>query len=417
MFKGLVKRFSQISLTKRFAVVSFAILITGMLVIGWWVTKQIETGVLNRTASVTASFVNSALAPHLQELKHSDEISQHRLEALNELLTESDLGQRIVSFKIWSTDGRILYSPEPGLVGRTFPIESNLRLALEGKIVSQVSDLSEDENVYERQRFSRLQETYTPLRVFGSGEIIGVVEFYEGTGELVAEIQSARIRTWLVISGATLAMYLLLVGMVKGASITIIQQRRQLEERVADLDHAVSQNQALNRHLAALAAVATTANETPDLETMLTRCLEVTLEQTAMEAGVITLDDGLDNRVSVASKGRQLSGFPCIGQIRDIGEFSIVDAVTRGSQINHCKSNNGQLQPPCGLSQTHALAILPLKSRKDVIGTLSLIRHEGEALSSEERETLEAIAGRIGTAVENIRLMVTCPVFMYQLSC
>ena len=129
MFKGLVKRFSQISLTKRFAVVSFAILITGMLVIGWWVTKQIETGVLNRTASVTASFVNSALAPHLQELKHSDEISQHRLEALNELLTESDLGQRIVSFKIWSTDGRILYSPEPGLVGRTFPIESNLRLA------------------------------------------------------------------------------------------------------------------------------------------------------------------------------------------------------------------------------------------------------------------------------------------------
>ena len=111
MFKGLVKRFSQIGLTKRFAVVSFAILMTGMLVIVWWVTEQIETGVLNQTASVTASFVNSALAPHLQELEHADEISQHRLEALNELLTESDLGQRIVSFKIWSTDGRVLKWP------------------------------------------------------------------------------------------------------------------------------------------------------------------------------------------------------------------------------------------------------------------------------------------------------------------
>ena len=79
--------------------------------------------------------------------------------------------------------------------------------------------------------------------------------------------------------------------------------------------------------------------------------------------------------------------------------------MTRGPQINHGASNNWRPQPSCGFSQTHALAILHLKSRKDVIGTLCLTRHQGEALSSEERETPEAIAGRIGTAVENIRLM------------
>ena len=75
----LTSRFSKISLTMRFALASFTILLTGMLVIGWWVTREIETGVMNRTASVTASFVTSSVAPHLQSLSEGGEIGLYQI--------------------------------------------------------------------------------------------------------------------------------------------------------------------------------------------------------------------------------------------------------------------------------------------------------------------------------------------------
>ena len=231
--RWLLLPISRLSLTKRFALISLAILITGMLVIGWWVTREIESGVMNRNASVTASFVTSSVAPHLQNVNDSDGISEEQMEALDSLLFETELGQRIVSFKVWSQDGRILYSPNKNLVGQTFQVDAELQQALRGETVSHVSDLSDPENLYERERFSRLQETYTPLRTLGTGEISGVVEFYKGTAALDAEVQDARLRSWLIVGGATLVMYVLLVRMIKGASLTIGRQRRDLARAAA----------------------------------------------------------------------------------------------------------------------------------------------------------------------------------------
>jgi signal transduction histidine kinase len=375
-----------------------------MLIIGWWVTRQIENGVMNRTASVTASFVTGALATHLQDLDQPGDLSPTQLDILDGLLSESDLGHRIVSFKVWSPKGRILYSPEPALVGRVFPMNPDLRLALAGETVTGISDLTEEENVYERLRYSRLLETYTPLRVPGSGEITGAVEFYEGTGELMAEIQAARVRTWLVIGGATLAMYLLLVGMVKGASATIIQQRRQLEQRVDQLDAAATHNQRLNRQLSTIAAVATKANETSELATLLSHCLEVTLEHTSMEGGVIALEEGLDQTIRVVGEGHHTADVYCFDQISGLGDPIFKEAVSSGVPLYIGPGDEREDGDSGYNSPLHPFAILPLRSAREVMGVLYLCRHHGEAPDSEERETLEAIAHQIASAVENIRL-------------
>ena len=232
----LFRRFSGLTLTWRFALVSFVILLTGMLIIGWWVTRQIEQGVLNRTASVTASFVSSAVAPLLVDLSEGDEITLDRMNDLDVLLTETELGRRVVSFKVWSPSGEILYSPDRKMVGRTFVVSDHLASALEGRTVSEISDLSEPENEFERSRYSRLLETYTPLRSLGSDRITGAVEFYEETAILEAELADSKFRSWLIVGGATVLMYMLLVGMVGHASRTISWQRRELA-------HAEAQNE------------------------------------------------------------------------------------------------------------------------------------------------------------------------------
>ncbi len=220
--------YSRLTLTQRFAVVSFVILLLGMLIIGWWVTRQIEQAVLNRTAAVTASFVSSAVAPQVALRGDQLVIDEEAKSSLDLLLIETELGQRIVSFKIWSMVGEILFSPDRSLVGTHFELRADLLSALGGRPVSKISSLDEPENEFERVRFTELQETYAPLRELGSGKIIGAVEFYERTAPLRKELWEARLQSWMIVIGATVAMYVLLLGMVGTASRTISRQRTKL---------------------------------------------------------------------------------------------------------------------------------------------------------------------------------------------
>ena len=114
-------RYSRLTLARQFLLVSSLILLTGMVVIGLWVGRQIETGVINRTAGVTALYVDSFIAPHVQSLANGGRLDKEQFRALASLLTETPLGQRIVAFKIWGRDGHVIYSTNPTLIGRQFP--------------------------------------------------------------------------------------------------------------------------------------------------------------------------------------------------------------------------------------------------------------------------------------------------------
>src|SRR5262245_31680647 len=115
-----LKRFS---VAQRFMLASLAILTLGMLSIGWWVGRQIEAGVIHRTAATTALYMDSFVAPNLQELAHGDSITPQHVTSLSRLLQGTPLGQQIAAFKVWDANGRILYSTEPTGIGRVFPVK------------------------------------------------------------------------------------------------------------------------------------------------------------------------------------------------------------------------------------------------------------------------------------------------------
>ena len=66
----------------------------------------------------------------------------------------------MVLFKIWSLDGRILYSPDPALIGQQFPVDPGLAQAAQGEVTADMSQLDEAENADERPRFQQLVEVY-----------------------------------------------------------------------------------------------------------------------------------------------------------------------------------------------------------------------------------------------------------------
>src|SRR5262245_38046305 len=136
------------TLARRFMLASAVILAAGIAGIGWWVGKQIEQGVIHQTAATTALYVDSVVAPQVQELAQRETLSPQRVSALDALLRATPLGHEIVSIKIWDGRGRLAYATEPAAIGRAFVGHERLTRAWRGEVTTQISGLGEDEHVF-----------------------------------------------------------------------------------------------------------------------------------------------------------------------------------------------------------------------------------------------------------------------------
>jgi signal transduction histidine kinase len=238
---------ARLTLVQRFMIFSFIVLSVAGYALASYVADEIEGRVVQRTSAITALYVDSFISPHLQELAVGSSISRENFATLNTLLEDTALGEKVVSFKVWTLDGEVVYARDDRLLGQTFPTEHGLGAALDGDVHVEISGLAGAENVYERERWDRLIETYAPVREDKSGAIIGVSEFYQDPADLTGVISDSRREAWLIVAAGTIVAYILLSAMVKRASNTIFNQNKRLSA-LADENAAL----ALRVHSAAV---------------------------------------------------------------------------------------------------------------------------------------------------------------------
>ncbi|MDQ6674750.1 MAG: sensor histidine kinase, partial [Chloroflexota bacterium] len=250
------------SLARRYLVSNLIVVLAGVLVISAWVGNQIEESVLQRTAGITALYIDSVIGPHLQALAQDDRwLTPVDTSALNRLVADTGLGQGVILFKIWSLDGRVLYSPDQSLIGQQFPVDSGLARAAAGEVTADMSDLHEPENTNERQRYRRLVEVYAPVRQSSGGKVIAVNEFYLLPDALDAEIRAAQVRSWGIVAGVGALTYVLMAGLVKRGSDTIRRQQRELQDQVRELRRLLDLNARLHDRVRLAAGRTTALNE------------------------------------------------------------------------------------------------------------------------------------------------------------
>lgn len=240
---------NRLSLAWRFAIVSFVVLLCGMLLIGWWVSNEIQRGVVQNTATATALYMNSFVAPEIAELEHRAELAAETQAALTRLHRGTPLAERIVSFKIWGRDGLVLYSSRPGIAGRRFPVTDDLEQAWQGKVTADFSDLEDEEDTMERPFGRRLLEIYSPVRAKGGDRVIAVAEFYATVSDLEQDLFRTRLLSWLVVAAVTFGMFAALFVIVRGGSETILRQQRELRTRIDDLSLLLRQNARLHQRV------------------------------------------------------------------------------------------------------------------------------------------------------------------------
>jgi len=255
------KFFVNLTFSQRFMFASLGILLAGMAGIGAWVGKQIETGVIHRTGATTALYVDSFVAPIIQELGQSNELLPDQVKKLSKLLQDTPMGHQIVAFKVWDTRGKLLYSTDPNAIGKSFPMHEGMLRARLGEVDSEVSFLQEEENAQLGATYEKLLETYSPVWSNGTNKIIAVAEFYQSTEGLDREISVLKRSSWLVVGLAILVMYLLLSGFVRKASDTITQQQAELGRKVSQLTELLLQNRELHERVRRAAASVALLNE------------------------------------------------------------------------------------------------------------------------------------------------------------
>jgi signal transduction histidine kinase len=259
---GRIKTFlRQLTLSQRFMLAGLLILFLGMLGIGAWVEQQIVTGVIHRTGTTTALYVDSFVAPKLQELGQSNELLPENAEALDRLLRETRMGQEIVALKVWDTRGRLLYTTDQSVVGKSYPMHAGMLRARLGEVVSRISPLDDEESQALAQLHDQLLEIYSPVWLSGTDQIIAVAEFYQRTEGLERETNVLKLQSWLVVGLAILVIYLLLAWFVRRTSSTITLQQAELSQQVIQLTDLLAQNRELHERVRRAAASVALLNE------------------------------------------------------------------------------------------------------------------------------------------------------------
>jgi signal transduction histidine kinase len=254
--------FLGLSLIRQFALVSFPILLTGTLAIGWWVSEQVQDSVLRRMGGVTALYVDSFVSPHVQRLMKEPDLTPADRELLDSVLTNTPLGKKIISLKVWRADGRLLFSSDGRNTGETFAVGEGLQDAFAGNISSEISDRSEEEQrAHGQHGFPRVIETYTPIHADGEGKVIAAAEFYQAPLDIEREAAAAQRRSWVVVAVIMLMVYCLLFLVVLRGERTIVRQEKDLHLKINELIALNEQNRSLHDRAARASEQAILLNE------------------------------------------------------------------------------------------------------------------------------------------------------------
>ncbi len=101
-----------------------------------------------------------------------------------DIVKNSVIDSSLVRVKIWNTDGTIVYSDEPRLVGRTFALgDDDLAAINDGLAQAGVSDLTKEENQYELG-YGKLLQVYMPIRTPSGQRLLFEAYFlYDGVSD------------------------------------------------------------------------------------------------------------------------------------------------------------------------------------------------------------------------------------------
>jgi signal transduction histidine kinase len=238
----------DLTLAKKFAILALALSFVSTLTLGNWVSTKIEQTAVAREAGAAANYIGHFVSPAIQEIGTRGRLTPARLDELDLILNSAAVRLRVVAMKIWSMDGRILYSSNRASIGDIFPIDDTLERALEGSIAAEFNEPGH-ESAAEYADRGILLEVYAPVHAESTGKIIAVAEFYEQADDLFLHLRNAKIQGWMVTGLVLVSIFVGFSTLVGDGSRTIELQRDELTRHISSLSRAIANNSELRERI------------------------------------------------------------------------------------------------------------------------------------------------------------------------
>jgi two-component system, NarL family, sensor kinase len=212
------------------------------------VTAIVSRRTSDREAIADARRLTSLMAKGIVEPLLTDSMLSGDPTALREF---DDAMQRLtyleplVRMKVWTPEGKVIYSDDPRLIGSSFALEAQeLEILETGEILAEISDLVREENQLE-QGYDQLVEVYIPVRA-ANGDPIVFEAYFDN-----AEVAAAGRRIWLEFAPLALGG-LVLLQLVQLPLSWILAKRveRTQRERERLFHHALESSDAERRRIA-----------------------------------------------------------------------------------------------------------------------------------------------------------------------
>ena len=244
--------FANASLITRLAL-HILICISIMTAALWFlVSNYLTNQILEREWQTTARIVRADVRKFLEEydFKAKDRKSVgHKFAALSDHMR---LSPDIVRFKVYNPMAVVIWSDDKSLVGKSFTDNFQLKQALQGKTVADLSSLRRRESISEQQASVQSVEVYVPIYSENGRELLGVFETYRRPDEIFQAVREARAVVLLGAVGGGLLLYVSLFAVVRQAAKKIDEQQKNLLTMQAEL--VASQRMAAIGEMAAAVA-------------------------------------------------------------------------------------------------------------------------------------------------------------------
>jgi signal transduction histidine kinase len=235
----------------------------------WWVMSAIVRERTESTAQEHAEFVtHSVIHPALSEIDVDVplRLGDPRYEELRDLVVSDVLGVQfpVVRVNVWGSDGTVLFSDEPDLLGRRFALPPGLRSAFGGRVVSTASDPDRPENVFETDHPDAILATFVPLGPASPGQDPQVVvEIHTDVAAAAVPIGRPFRLVGLALLGGLAAIYVIQLPLVRRLGRTLRAQNRRLHSLLEQEQQTVEELRDLNRRQAEFLAVTSHELRTP----------------------------------------------------------------------------------------------------------------------------------------------------------
>jgi putative nucleotidyltransferase with HDIG domain len=220
----------SLTLLRVFLLASALIVAIGGVVLSSILTRALSEQAVSDSRASVAQYVDGVLRTALVRNGRL-KVSGHLPARLRDELRRN---RALVTVKVWRPDGVLAWTNRAQRrIGRRFELDGDLAEAIRnGRPAGHIDALSADEDRVERGLgFDHLLEVYTPIFSDQGRGVLGAYEIYADPKGLEHTLASRRHLIWAAVAGVLLTLWAGLALLVRGASITLRRQTRQLHDR------------------------------------------------------------------------------------------------------------------------------------------------------------------------------------------